>query len=125
VRRRLRACAFAAIVAAPAAGCSTLPPASYPPYADADIAAVLAVPADGRLPVPATRRDLVLYELRATPAPLGEEFAADGRRYWRYPAGAQVVLEARWRSYGDGTSPPPPPAAVLPGASRITARTDR
>ena len=76
------------------------------------------VPADGRLAMPSSTPTRVLWQLVAEPVPAGEEFAADGARQWRFPAGTVVHVRCRCRLYREGEAPPDP-AALFPGARAV------
>jgi hypothetical protein len=102
-----------------AAACSTLPEASYPPFAEHLVAADFVVPASGLLRVPATTRDLVVQELAAQPQPQREQFGGDGERWLCYPAGTAVHVQCRYRSYAPPGGQPLAPAQVLAGARHL------
>lgn len=118
---RWRAAAGALLLAAVA--CSTLPPASYPPFAEHRVAADFVVPASGLLRLPATTRDLIVQELDAEPRPQREQFGQDGERFLVYPAGTAVRVRCRFRSYGELDRAPETPAQVLPAATHIELLT--
>ncbi|MBL8727791.1 MAG: hypothetical protein JNM25_05130 [Planctomycetes bacterium] len=103
--------------------CSALPPAHYPTFADHRFAADFVVPEGGRLSVPATTTDLVVQELTATPPPQRELFGRDGERWFVYPAGAEVRVVCRCRSYAPHDGQPLSPAQVLPGARHLEVLT--
>jgi hypothetical protein len=116
--------ALAAAVAAGAAclglaACSALPPAHYPAFADHLFAADFVVPEGGHLSLPVTTTDLVVHELTATPAPQSEQFGSGGERWFVYPAGAEVHIVCRCRSYAPRDGRPLSPAQVLPGARHL------
>ena len=102
-----------------AGACSTLPPAHYPAFADHDVVAWFVVPADGQLPLPQSRPDLVLQALHVHPAPHAETFPADGTRRFTYAPGTRVQVHCRCRVYGRDGAPPPPIATVFPGAVQV------
>jgi hypothetical protein len=101
------------------AACSTLPPASYPEFADHLVAAEFVVPEGGLLQLPVTTTDLVVLELTATPPPERERFGRGGERWLVYPAGTHVHVQCRCRSYAAPDGRPLSPAQLLPGARHI------
>jgi hypothetical protein len=109
--------AFAAVLGT-FAGCSSLPPPSYPPFADHAVTAQFVVPESGRLVLPSSRADLVVHELRATPAPAHESFDG-GERCWHFAPGAHVAVHCRFRAYAQASGQVPQPGSVLPGAVSI------
>jgi hypothetical protein len=90
---------LAAVVAALAAGCSSLPPVTMGTFRDHAVRADFVVPADGRLFLPTSGPTLTIHELVLTPAPLDEQFAS-AERWFVYPPGTRVVVRARFRSFG-------------------------
>lgn len=58
------------------------------------------VAADGRLPVPRSTADTVVWSLRAEPPPIAERLDADGGRWFTYPPGTPVAITCRMRRYG-------------------------
>lgn len=112
-----------ALAAACWAGCSVLPPAHYPAFADHLFAAEFVVPEAGRLQLPTTTRDVVVQELRATPPPQRELFGDGGERWFVYPPGAEVHVVCRCRSYAPPDGQALTPQQLLPGARHIEVRT--
>jgi hypothetical protein len=102
-----------------AAACSTLPPASYPPFVDHDVRAEYVVGDDGRLGFPVTTREFVVQSLRLEPAPLDEHFDAAGRRWFVYAGGTAVTARCRLRVYALPDGSEPPLAQLLPGAVAV------
>lgn len=96
--------------------CSTLPPHEYPPFAEHNVQADFVVPADGRLSMPSSSRDLVLHELRSEPPPKSEQLGASGERWWLFPQGTHVQVHCRFRAYAGRDGTVPGPDLVLPGS---------
>lgn len=60
------------------------------------------VAADGRLPMPSSTAETVVWSLRAEPPPLAEQLGADGGRWFTYAPGTKVAIACRVRRYGTG-----------------------
>jgi hypothetical protein len=99
--------------------CSTVPPHQYPPFAEHDVQADFVVPADGRLSMPSSSRDLVLHELRSEPPPASEQLGASGERWWLFPQGTHVQVHCRFRAYAGRDGIVPGPDTVLPGSTAL------
>lgn len=99
--------------------CSHLPPAQLPAHADYDVVAHCEVAADGRLPIPTSTRDTVVWSLRTDPLPSAELLAADGGRWFRYAPGTKVAIACRVRRYGTDLGANPL-AELFPVGARIT-----
>ena len=100
-----------------AAACSTVPEASYPPFADHDVRAEFVVPASGEFPFPASDARRIVQQLELLPPPLAERFGAAGERWLLYPAGTKVQVRARMRTFAGEGGSLPTPAELLPGAT--------
>lgn len=105
-----------------AVACSTVPEASYPPFADHDVRAEFVVPASGELPFPASDARRIVQELELQPPPQAERFGTAGERWLLYPAGTRVQVHARLRAFAGGDGKVPPPAELLPGATILPPR---
>ena len=101
------------------AACSVVPDASYPPFDEHHFAADFVVPADGRLPFPASSRCLTIQELHVSPAPHGEQFGEQGERWLLYAAGTAVHVRGRVRAYAGVDGHRPGVAELLPGAKHL------
>lgn len=108
---------LAAVAAAFAAGCSTLPPVTMGTFRDHAVRADFVAPADGRLILPTSGPALTIHELVLAPAPLDEQFAG-AERWFVYPPGTRVVVRARFRSFGAHAHDP---THVLRGADLVRA----
>lgn len=104
--------------------CSHLPPPHLPPHREFDVVVHCVVAADGRLPLPSSNADTVVWSLRADPPPVAEQLGADGARWFRYAPGTKVAIACRVRRYG--TEPAADSVAGLfpAGASIDEARPD-
>jgi len=58
------------------------------------------VAADGRLPMPSSTPDTVVWSLHTDPPPTAELLAADGGRWFTWPPGTKVAIACRMRRYG-------------------------
>ncbi|MCB9884805.1 MAG: hypothetical protein H6838_04895 [Planctomycetes bacterium] len=105
-----------------AAACSTVPEASYPPFADHDLRAEFVVPASGEFLFPASDARRVVQQLQLLPPPRGERFGAAGERWLLYPAGTKVQVTARLRTFAGDDGTLPTPAELLPGATILSAQ---
>lgn len=108
-----------------AAACSTLPPPQYPPFTELDVHADCVVPADGRLRVPASSRDCVVYELATTPDAAGEAFGGDGERWLLFAPGTRVRVGCRFRVYAAAGDPRRDATTWLPHAVSLEGLTPR
>lgn len=104
-----------------AAGCSVLPPRSWPAMAQADIVATFPVADGAAVELPVSSPDLTILSLTVEPPPQGEAWR-DGRRLLVPPPGCrELVVRCRYRAYArDGVVPAP--QQLFPGAT-ITAHT--
>lgn len=88
------------VLAAVASSCSHLPPPHLPEHREFDVVVHCVVAADGRLPLPISTDDTVLWSLRAEPPPVAEQFEAGGGRWFLYAPGTKVAIACRVRRYG-------------------------
>ncbi len=58
------------------------------------------VAADGRLPMPSSTPDTIVWSLRTDPPPSAELLVRDGGRWFTYPPGTKVAIACRVRRYG-------------------------
>lgn len=92
-------------------------------HADHDVVAEFVVPADGRLPVPASDATLRVDDVAFAPAPAGEGFGVAGR-WFRFPPGARVTARLRFRTFAREGAPPASAQATLPHASALRPAVD-
>lgn len=124
LRPRVEARAAALLLLLPlAAACSTLPAPQYPPFTELAVHADCVVPANGRLRVPASSRDCVVYELATTPGAAGEAFGADGERWLLFTPGTRVQVGCRFRVYAATGDARRDAATWLPDAVAIETLT--
>lgn len=98
-------------------GCSTVPAASYPPFAEHHVAASYQFAPGGehRAAVPASDAGLLVQELSSEPPAVGEQWEA-GQRYLLAPPGCRrFEVRCRYRVYGDPRTAPTP-ARLFPDA---------
>jgi hypothetical protein len=95
--------------------CGTVPPAHYPEFREFTIDAEYE-PANGRVLLPMSSPDLVVFELSFTPATAREEFA-DGERRVELPADCPLLhVHCRCRAYAGSDGRVPTPSTLFPGA---------
>lgn len=99
--RRAAARPWPSLVLATLSGaCSNLPPPHLPPHREFDVVVRCVVAADGRLPMPSSTADTVVWSLRTDPPPVAELLGADGGRWFTYAPGTKVAIACRVRRYG-------------------------
>ena len=100
------------------ASCSALPPAGYPAYVDYAFEARFTIGDGGSLPLPVSRRGLVIRGLDLAPTPLAERFSGDARLL-TYAAGTVVRARGDLRAYRRDDGSLPTLAELLPGADTL------
>lgn len=81
------------------------------------------MPADGRLPMPASDAGLRVDDVAFTPAPTGEGFGAAGR-WFAFAPGARVAARMRFRTFARDDAPPASAQATLPHAAIVRPAAD-